>query len=72
MGTKINRALIGPWHKRVLQFLGSEKKHDLQPVANIVTLSAENRKANREHERQQFSVFYWSAQPRQTITSRLV
>ena len=38
---------------------------------NKKKLSAENRKANRKHEQQQFSVSYWSAQPRQDITSGL-
>ena len=52
-------------------FLGSEKVHDLQPIAKIKKLSAENRKANRKHEHQQFSVSYWSGQPRQNITSGL-
>ena len=72
---KINRALIGPRFKHVslrfFCFLGSEKIHDLQSIAKIEKLSAENRKANRTHGRQQFSVSYWSAQPRQNITSGL-
>ena len=64
------RALIGAWFKYVpLRFLGSDKMHDLQPIANIQKLSAG--KANRKHEQQQFSVYYWSAQPRQDITSGL-
>ena len=54
-----------------LRFLGSEKIHDLQPIAKIKKLSAENRKANRTYEQQQFSVSYWPAQPRQDITSGL-
>ena len=36
MERKINRALIGAWFKQVpLRFLGSEKIHDLQPIAKI-------------------------------------
>ena len=68
---KMERALIGAWFKRVPSFLGSEKMHHLQPIAKIKRLSAENRKANREHEQQQFSASYWPAQPRQDITSGL-
>ena len=66
----INKALIGPWAKLVpLRFLGSEKMNDLQPNAKNKKLTAGNRKANRKHEQQQFSASYWSAQPRQNITS---
>ena len=69
---KKKKALIGAWFKHVpLRFLGSEKMHDLQPIAKINKLSTENRKANRKHEQQQFSVSYWPVQPRQDITSRL-
>ena len=69
---KKNRALIGGWFKHVpLRFLGSEKIHDQQPIAKIKKLGAENRKANRKHEQQQFSVSYWPAQPRQDIISGL-
>ena len=39
-------------------FLGAEKMNDLQPIAIIKKLMAENRKANRKHEQQQFSVSY--------------
>ena len=67
-----NRALIGAWLKHVpLRFLCSDKINDFQPNAAIKKLSAEKRKANRKHEQQQFSVSYWSAQPRQDITSGL-
>ena len=45
--------------------------HGLQPNAKIKKLSAENRKSNRKHEQEQFSASYWSAQPRQNITSGL-
>ena len=69
---KINGALIGTWFKHVpLRFLGSEKIHDLLPITKIKKLNAETRKANRSHEQQQVSVFYWSAQPRQNIPSGL-
>ena len=64
-----NRALIGAWFKHVLlRFSGCEKIHDLQPIAKIKRLSAENRKGNRKHEQQQFNVSYWSAQPSENIT----
>ena len=72
METKVNRALVGPWFKHVpLRFLGSEKKQDLQPIAQLKKLSAESRKANGKPEQQQSSVSYWLAQPRQSITSGL-
>ena len=45
-----------------------EKVNDFQPIAKIQKLSTEKRKANRKHEQQQLSVFYWSAKPRQDIT----
>ena len=42
---KINRGLIDPWFKYdPLSILGSKKKHDLQRIAKIAKLSAENRK----------------------------
>ena len=66
----INMALIGPRPKHVpLRFLGSEKMNEIQPNAKIKKLTAENRRANRKHEHQQFSASYRSAQPRQNITS---
>jgi len=69
---KKNRALIGPWHKRVpLRFFCSDKINDLQPIAKNKKLTAEKRKGKLKHEQQQFSVSYWSAQPRQNITSGL-
>ena len=65
-----NRALIGAWFKHApLRFSGSVRIPDLQPIAKTKKLSAENRKGNRKHEQQQFSVSYWSAQPRQDIIS---
>ena len=69
---KKNGPLIGAWFKHVpLRFLGFEKIHDLPPIAKIKKLRDENRKADRKHEQQQFSVSYWPAQPRQDITSGL-
>ena len=69
---KINRALVDPWFKHVpLPVLGSGKIHDLQPTAKTIKLSAENRNANVQREQQQLIVSYWSAQPRQNITSGL-
>lgn len=44
--------------------------NDFQPFAKIV-LTAENRKSNKKHEHQQFSVSYWSAQRRQSVTPGL-
>ena len=54
---KKNRALIGAWFKHVpLRFLGSEKYTIYNRLLKINKLSAENRKANRKHEQQQFGV----------------
>ena len=52
-------------------FFCSEKINDFQPTAKIKKLSAEKRKANQKQKKQQFSVSYWSSQPRQDITPGL-
>ena len=69
----INKALIGLCSKHVpLRFLGSEKNERLRfttQCKNKKKLTAGNRKRNRKHEQQQFSASYWSATPRQYITS---
>ena len=58
---KINRAMIGAWFKHVpLRSIGTEKIHDLQPIAKTKKLCAENRTENRKHEQQQSSVSYLS------------
>ena len=70
IGMIIDKALIGPWSKHVaLRFSGPEKINVLQPNAKIKKLTTGSRKANRNHEQQQISASYWSAQPRQCNTS---